>query len=265
MEPLAERPLHLPAVVPSHPGYTRVRVSRDVPVSTVVAPQWPRAVTDEQVQVNPRSERVSRVVNVALATTAVVALAPLFVAIGIAIRLTSPGPIVYRQTRVGLDRRRGDGAHGYDRRSVDLGGEVFSMYKFRTMTVDAEERGITWAARSDTRVTSVGRVLRKTRLDELPQLFNVIRGEMNIVGPRPERPSIFIQLRAQVHRYGLRQRAKPGITGLAQIRHGYDQSVADVRTKVAYDLAYLERQSLWMDLGIMVRTLPVMLFRRGAQ
>jgi lipopolysaccharide/colanic/teichoic acid biosynthesis glycosyltransferase len=106
--------------------------------------------------------------------------------------------------------------------------------------------------------------LRKTRLDEVPQLFNVIVGDMNIVGPRPERPSIFAELRQNIHEYPLRQQARPGITGWAQINRAYDASMDDVRAKVQYDLEYLERQSFLEDLKIMVRTLPVMIFNRGA-
>jgi len=106
-------------------------------------------------------------------------------------------------------------------------------------------------------------VLRQYRLDELPQLLNVLRGEMNIVGPRPERPTIFAELRGHIAEYPLRQRAKPGITGLAQINHHYDRSIDDVRTKVGYDLEYIRRQSLREDLRIMLKTIPVVLLRRG--
>jgi lipopolysaccharide/colanic/teichoic acid biosynthesis glycosyltransferase len=132
------------------------------------------------------------------------------------------------------------------------------------MAVDAEGRcGVVWAQKQDPRVTPLGRILRKTRLDELPQLLNVVRGEMNIVGPRPERPSIVARLRRDIGEYGFRHRAKPGITGLAQINHSYDSSVDDVRVKVRYDLEYLRRQSLFEDARIMLLTIPVMLFRRG--
>jgi lipopolysaccharide/colanic/teichoic acid biosynthesis glycosyltransferase len=120
-----------------------------------------------------------------------------------------------------------------------------------------------WATEGDPRVTPLGRFLRKCRIDELPQLINVIRGEMNIVGPRPERPSIFARLREDIAEYPLRQRAKPGITGWAQINQSYDSCIDDVRAKVRYDLEYLERQSLAEDLRIMVKTVPVMLFRKG--
>jgi lipopolysaccharide/colanic/teichoic acid biosynthesis glycosyltransferase len=132
------------------------------------------------------------------------------------------------------------------------------------MTVNAESgSGAIWAQSNDPRVTWIGRYLRQYRLDELPQLYNVLRGEMNIVGPRPERPTIFAQLREHIGEYPLRQRAKPGITGLAQINHHYDRCIEDVKTKVSYDLKYIERQGILEDLKIMLQTIPVMLFRRG--
>jgi lipopolysaccharide/colanic/teichoic acid biosynthesis glycosyltransferase len=150
------------------------------------------------------------------------------------------------------------------RRERDLGGRPFTIYKFRTMWVDAEHAsGAVWAQQSDPRVTPLGRLLRQYRLDELPQLFNVLKGEMNIVGPRPERPTIFAELREHIAEYPLRQRAKPGITGLAQINHHYDRSLEDVRTKVHYDLEYIRRQSVTEDLRIMLMTVPVVLLRRG--
>ena len=129
---------------------------------------------------------------------------------------------------------------------------------------DAEKNGAVWATKNDPRITPIGRVLRKTRLDELPQLFNVLRGDMNIVGPRPERPSIFLRLSQDIPEYRMRQRAKPGITGLAQISQAYDSCLDDVRNKVRYDLEYISRQSLAEDLRIMIKTVPVMLLRRGA-
>jgi lipopolysaccharide/colanic/teichoic acid biosynthesis glycosyltransferase len=132
------------------------------------------------------------------------------------------------------------------------------------MQVDAEGKsGAVWATQNDPRVTPFGSFLRKFRLDELPQLINVVTGDMNIVGPRPERPSIFVRLREDLPDYRLRQRTRPGITGWAQINHSYDTSIDDVRAKIRYDLEYLERQCLAEDLKIMVKTVPVMLFRRS--
>jgi lipopolysaccharide/colanic/teichoic acid biosynthesis glycosyltransferase len=211
-----------------------------------------------------RSERLNRILNVTIAFTALVLLAPVMLAIAILVRLTSPGPIFYMQTRVGLDRRLTKLNALYDRRMQDLGGRIFTIYKFRTMHVDAEATsGAVWASKSDPRVTWLGRFLRKTRLDELPQLYNVVKADMNIVGPRPERPSIFARLRNDIAEYPLRQLAKPGITGWAQINHDYDQSLDDVRRKVQYDLEYIREQSVVKDLAIMLKTVPVILLRKG--
>jgi lipopolysaccharide/colanic/teichoic acid biosynthesis glycosyltransferase len=132
------------------------------------------------------------------------------------------------------------------------------------MCVNAEQlTGAVWATRGDPRVTLVGRFLRQYRLDELPQLINVIKGDMNIVGPRPERPTIFAELRTKVAGYSLRQRVRPGITGLAQINQHYDASLDDVRNKVRHDVEYVHRQGLAEDFRIMLKTFPVVLFRRG--
>jgi lipopolysaccharide/colanic/teichoic acid biosynthesis glycosyltransferase len=220
-----------------------------------------------------RSERANRVLNVVIAGLALLILAPVCVLVALVVKLTSPGPVFYTQTRVGLDRRwrrapddaAPDTTEDDDRRLEDLGGQPFTILKFRSMRVDAEAGGqAVWATKHDPRITPVGRVLRKTRLDEVPQLINVLRGEMNIVGPRPERPSIVVRLREHVGEYPVRHRVKPGITGWAQINHSYDASIEDVRTKVRYDLEYIGRQGMWFDLKIMALTLPVMVFKKGA-
>lgn len=223
-----------------------------------IAPAAPSAVPRD------RSEVANRVVNLVLASLALIVLSPIILLVAIAVKLTSKGPVVYSQTRVGLDRRLTQVDALYDRRKQDCGGMIFTIYKFRTMRADAERNsGAVWATRNDPRVTKLGRILRRTRLDELPQLVNVIRGDMNIVGPRPERPSIFVRLREDLPNYRFRQRTRPGITGWAQINHSYDTSIDDVRAKVRYDLEYLERQCLAEDLKIMMKTVPVMLFRRS--
>ena len=230
--------------------------------------QWLRLVdgSEETAVPRSRSEALSRALNFVLATLALVLVAPLLLVIALAVKLTSRGPVFYTQTRVGLDRRWARRAHSgaVHARYHDLGGQVFTIYKFRTMHVNAEHlSGAVWAAKADPRVTLVGRVLRQFRLDELPQLFNVLLGDMNIVGPRPERPSIFAQLRREIPSYEFRQRVKPGITGLAQVSQQYDQCLDDVRNKLKFDLEYLRRQGLWEDIKIMVKTVPVILFRRG--
>ena len=220
-------------------------------------------VKAEAIVPRKRDEVISRALNVFVASVALIVMAPVFVLIALAIALTSRGPVMYSQIRVGMDRRWRY-ARAYNRRGYDHGGKLFKMYKFRTMRVDAEPDGrAVWASKRDPRVTLIGRFLRTTRLDELPQLWNVVRGDMNIVGPRPERPSIFAELRKDIPEYPLRQRVMPGITGWAQINRSYDACIDDVRQKVRLDLEYVRRQGVFEDLRIMSMTLPVMLFRRG--
>jgi lipopolysaccharide/colanic/teichoic acid biosynthesis glycosyltransferase len=207
-------------------------------------------------------EPARRVLNVAVAALALVVALPVMAVIAILVKLSSPGPVIYRQVRVGIDRRGTVG--GNWRRRVDHGGRLFTMYKFRTMTETApRDEAQVWATPDDPRVTSIGRVLRKFRLDELPQLVNVLKGDMNVVGPRPEQPAIFARLREEVNEYPLRQRVLPGITGWAQVNHTYDTCVADVRTKVRLDLQYLRSASIAQDLRILVRTVPVVVMRKG--
>ena len=223
-----------------------------------------KAPLSGQVQTHHRGQLLRRVVNLVVALVGLILLFPVMLLIALLVWLTSPGPVLYTQTRIGLDRRLPFDASQNHRRERDLGGSPFTIYKFRTMRVDAEHgSGAVWAQQQDPRVTPVGRLLRQYRLDELPQLLNVLRGEMNIVGPRPERPTIFAELREHIAEYPLRQRAKPGITGLAQINHHYDRSLDDVRTKVHYDLEYIRRQSVGEDFRIMLKTVPVILRRRG--
>ncbi len=211
-------------------------------------------------------ERVARAVDCGIAVAALLILAPLLLVAALAVKLSSPGPIFYMQPRVGLERRRRASTSAmYDRRMRDLGGRPFAIYKLRSMAVDAEKRsGAIWASANDARVTRVGKFMRLTRLDEIPQLLNVVKGEMSIVGPRPERPSLFERLARDIDGYPLRQRALPGITGWAQINQAYDSCLEDVRRKVEFDLEYLSRKSLAVDLGIMLKTVPVMVLRRGA-
>lgn len=212
-----------------------------------------------------------RPLNLLVAAVLALLAFPVMAVIALVVKTTSRGPVLYRQRRVGLDRRRrasdasGDVAPENDRRSSDAGGMVFTMLKFRTMQDrredDAQE---VRACPDDPRITEVGALLRQHRLDELPQLFNVLRGDMNVVGPRPEQPELFRELEATVPGYGERQTVLPGITGWAQVNRGYDQSLDDVRRKVELDLEYIRRRSPAEDLGIMARTLPVMIGRRGS-
>jgi lipopolysaccharide/colanic/teichoic acid biosynthesis glycosyltransferase len=221
----------------------------------------PRATTAAQ-----PSESLRRALNVAVATVGIVLTAPLMVGIALVIKLTSRGPVFFVQTRVGIDRRAPGEPAGNSRRTMDCGGKPFTIYKFRTMATSrtSDENDQVWAQPNDPRVTRIGRFLRLYRLDELPQLINVLRGDMDVVGPRPEQPAIFAQLRGQIERYQERQRVRPGITGLAQISQTYDTCVDDVRNKLKHDLEYISRQSTLEDLRIMLGTLPVIIGKRGA-
>ncbi|MEP7381856.1 MAG: sugar transferase [Gemmatimonadota bacterium] len=200
-----------------------------------------------------------RALNVGIAVVLLLMTLPLMAVIALLVLLSSRGSTIFRQTRIGRNRRHqhSEPCDG-DRRSRDLGGMPFEMLKFRSMQHGAGATQV-WAAADDTRVTPVGRVLRRFRLDELPQLVNILRGEMNLVGPRPEQPSLFAELREKVEGYPRRQLVLPGITGLAQVSQGADHSIDDVRCKLAFDLDYISRRTPREDLRIMVRTLPVML------
>jgi sugar transferase (PEP-CTERM system associated) len=172
---------------------------------------------------------------------------PVVLLTAIAIRLESRGPVVYRQERVGQ------------------GGRTFTCMKFRSMRVDAEKDGVArWAQAQDPRVTRIGNFIRKLRIDELPQLINVLRGEMSLVGPRPERPSFVAQLKESIRFYDVRHSVKPGLTGWAQVRYTYGASVEDASRKLQFDLYYVKNHSLFLDLLILVETVRVVLFREGA-
>ena len=234
---------------------------REIPLTRDVEPPVRRR---SDITPRERSEQSSRVLNAIIAAATLLLLIPVFLVVALLIKLTSPGPILYVQTRIGLDRRRSGrrGTEPYDRRSRDLGGRVYEIYKFRSMYVDAESRsGAVWATKGDPRITPLGRFMRKCRIDELPQFINVLLGDMNIVGPRPERPSIFERLRSDIPDYPIRQLAKPGITGWAQINQCPDLCLDDVRRKVHFDIEYLQRQSLVEDVRIMAKTVPVVLFK----
>jgi len=216
---------------------------------------------------------LKRGVDVLVAATGLALLWPLFLIIAVAIRRDSRGPVFFRQVRVGRDRRVGvqalwrfENVVQLDVRRDDWHGELFTMLKFRTMRADAEATtGAVWAQEADPRVTRVGRFLRDTRLDELPQLINVLRGEMSLIGPRPERPEFVQQFVHQIVGYELRHLVTPGITGLSQVRQGYDRCLDDVRRKLGHDLEYIRRRSLWMDLAVAARTLGVMVGHVGAR
>ncbi len=207
-----------------------------------------------------------RAANIVVALASFLILLPAIIVIALAIKLDSRGPVIYRQLRVGLDRRgRLDMRDRTGRRVNDLGGRPFMIYKFRTMQVDAElDSGPIWARKYDDRATRVGAVLRKMRVDEIPQFWNVLKGDMAVVGPRPERPNFVLSLQKEIDGYRLRNRVRPGITGWAQVNRAADQTVEDVREKVDFDIEYVRRRSLWFDIMIMLKTLPVMFERDSA-
>jgi len=197
-------------------------------------------------------------------------LLPPMLLLAAAIKLESPrGPVLYAQERVGLNRRRENGnghREGPERRRAPCKGRPFKILKFRTMIPDAESvTGPVWAAKDDPRVTRVGRVLRCLRLDELPQLLNVVTGEMSLIGPRPERPHFVDRLSEDIPDYVHRLNVPPGITGLAQVERDYDGSVEDVRTKLKYDLFYVRNRCALLDFKILFKTLEIMVRGKGAR
>jgi lipopolysaccharide/colanic/teichoic acid biosynthesis glycosyltransferase len=202
-------------------------------------------------------------------------LMPLFLIVAVLIKLDSCGPVFYAQERIGRNRRSKDRRsadcmtmderRSRDRRRENYYGKPFKVYKFRTMIDNAEKKcGPAWAIRNDPRITRVGSFLRKTRLDELPQLINVLKGEMSLVGPRPERLVFIEDLSRKIENYTQRLQVKPGITGLAQVENGYDCSVDSVKDKVAYDLRYINRWSPWQDIKIIMKTVIVVITGKGA-
>ena len=209
-----------------------------------------------------------RALDLTSASFGILILAPVCLLIAIAVKLDTSGPIFYTQERVGINRRRprrSAYAPGKERRKADAFGRPFKIYKFRSMVVDAERHtGPVWAAAKDSRITRVGRFLRRTRLDETPQLWNVLRGDMSLVGPRPERPTFVQSLSATFPDYPKRCSALPGITGLAQVKSRYDTSVENVNRKLQYDLYYLKNGRLLLDLKIMAATVKVMARGDGA-
>ena len=227
-----------------------------IPIAVEHAPPAESVLTD----------LLRRGLNILIALLGLILALPLMLIIAVGVKLTSRGPVLFTQQRVGLNRRLARGAGGAPDRQPDCGGKLFTMYKFRSMRVasDLGQSAQVWATADDPRITRFGRFLRLYRLDELPQLVNVLLGDMDIVGPRPEQPAIFAQLRDQITGYQDRQRVRPGITGWAQINQHYDTSLEDVRRKLALDLEYIRRRSIREDLRIMLLTLPVMAGKFGA-
>jgi lipopolysaccharide/colanic/teichoic acid biosynthesis glycosyltransferase len=215
---------------------------------------------------NVRSRHaIERGLDIAISSVALVVLSPVLLLIAAVIRLDSRGPILYRQWRVGLDRRRRRHPYAGGERRLERGfGRPFQICKFRSMVVDAEKNtGPVWAAKSDPRTTRIGAFLRRTHLDELPQFLNVLLGDMTMVGPRPERPELVRELVTDIPDYAVRSRVLPGITGLAQLENGYDDSLDSARRKVALDISYIRRRSAVMDVQILVGT--AWIFVQGRQ
>ena len=202
----------------------------------------------EGFRLNPAFLFARRVISIIASAALFVFLSPLIPFIVIAINLTSPGPVLYRQRRVGLK------------------GKIFTVLKFRTMRCDAESStGPTWAQKDDPRITRVGRLLRNTRLDEIPQLWNVFRGDMEFVGPRPERPEFEELLVREIPYYNIRHVVRPGITGWAQVCYEYGASIEEAREKLKYDIYYIKNMGLGFDLFIILRSLKVVLLGWGAR
>jgi len=190
---------------------------------------------------------IRRLVSFGVSLTGLILCLPIIPIVMLAVRLSSPGPIFFQQVRVGRH------------------GKVFSVFKFRTMRQDAETDAAIWATENDPRITSLGKFLRSSRLDEIPQLWNVLKGEMSFVGPRPERPEFVDWLKKEIPFYELRHMIRPGITGWAQVRYHYGASLEEAKRKLEYDLYYVKHLSLGLDLLIMFETIKTIMLRRGAR
>jgi sugar transferase (PEP-CTERM system associated) len=197
--------------------------------------------------VSASQQIVRRLISITVSFIGLAICLPFLPFIILAVRLSSPGPIFFSQTRVGLR------------------GRHFTVLKFRTMRQDAETQGAVWAIKNDTRVTPLGRFMRTTRLDEIPQLWNVLRGDMAFVGPRPERPEFVQWLTSEIPYYELRHIIRPGITGWAQVRYQYGASLEETKRKLEYDLYYIKHLSVGLDLLIIFETVKTIILRRGAQ
>jgi exopolysaccharide biosynthesis polyprenyl glycosylphosphotransferase len=190
-------------------------------------------------------QRVKRVSDILLSFFLFVITWPIILIFGVFHAVESPGPILYIQNRTGK------------------AGEIFKIYKLRSMRIDSELNGAVWAQENDPRITKIGRFIRLTRIDELPQLWNILKGDMSFIGPRPERPEFSHSLAQQIPFYDLRHSIRPGLTGWAQVRYPYGASVEDAKEKLQYDLYYIKNYSLLLDLEILVKTVQVVLFGKG--
>lgn len=219
---------------------------------------------------------LKRTIDIIGSLAGLILTAPIWLILPLIIKFNSAGPVFYSQFRVGLDKRKESRRYHQkadvterrdrERRRDNYLGRPFRVIKFRTMVHNAEKgTGPVWAAKNDSRVTSIGTFLRKSRIDEIPQFINVLRGDMSLVGPRPERPNFVADLTGKVEGYATRLTVKPGLTGLAQVKSGYDSSLASVTEKVKYDLEYIENWSIWLDIKILLKTVVVVITGRGAR
>ena len=241
---LLEAKLHGVMVVDIRSFYEHVL--QRLPLSQITD-EW--LLQNEGFSLNTRGSlrRLKRALDVFLSLLLLILASPVMLIAAIIVRLESAGPIIYRQDRVGLHEKE------------------FTVYKFRSMRADAEKNGAVWASENDDRITRFGRIMRKLRIDELPQLWNVLKGDMSFIGPRPERMAFVEDLKKNIPYYGIRHSVKPGLTGWAQVSYPYGASIDDARNKLEYDLYYIKNMSILLDLRIILKTLGVVLFPRGAR
>jgi sugar transferase (PEP-CTERM system associated) len=252
---LTERRGHLPVKqllncklqgieIVDYPAFFETLVGK-IPVEDL-EPSW--LVQSKGLLITPTMRLLKRAIDIVLASILLVVVAPILMPVALLVKITSPGPVLYCQKRVGLN------------------GQIFTIYKFRSMVVNAERgQGAIWAQENDPRITRFGHFIRKTRIDELPQLFNVFKGDMSFIGPRPERPELVAEIEKTVPYYQERHIVKPGITGWAQIMYPYGASIGDALEKLRYDLYYIKNLSVLLELVIVLETINVMLFRQGSR
>lgn len=214
---------------------------------TQVTEEWLLQTEGFNLNTGGALRRLKRALDVIISIMILIPAAPIMLVTAIAIRLESPGPVIYKQDRVGLFE------------------EEFTVYKFRSMRNDAEKNGAQWASANDARVTRIGRFIRKVRIDELPQIWNIIRGDMSFIGPRPERMTFVRKLKEDIPYYSLRHTVKPGLTGWAQVCYPYGATEEDALHKLEYDLYYIKNMSLLLDIAIVLKTVGVVLFPKGAR
>ena len=222
------------------------RLAMRLPID-LIEDQWLLLADGFDLNVTGSMKRLKRIFDVVFSALLLVTTLPILLITAIAVRLESPGAIVYTQRRVGLHNKE------------------FTVYKIRSLRSDAENDGAVWAQKNDARVTRIGKFIRKTRIDELPQLINVLKGDMSVIGPRPERMEFVQELEEKLPYYQVRHTVKPGITGWAQVCYPYGASLEDSRYKLEYDLYYIKNLSALLEIKIVLKTIGVVLFPKGAR